>query len=303
MKQLRFDIADLQAMVAVVERGGFRAAASAINLSQPALSRRIDKLEEALNVRLFERTTRRVALTVVGREFYAKAQEILANVESSLLSISDIAASSGGEVIIACVPSVAYHYLPPVIRQFNAIYPNIRIKVIDEGANEVLNGVTRGEADFGINFIGAQQADIDFEKIMSERFVLACLHDHPLAQRRSVKWREIDKYPYVAVARSSGNRLVLDQALATAEVRPSAVYEVRHVATSLAWVAAGLGIAAVPHLAMPPQDGSPLIAVPLVEPKVERTLGLIRKKGRKLSSSAQYLYDALKNKPPRPFQA
>lgn len=303
MKQPRFDIADLQAMVAVVERGGFRAAASAINLSQPALSRRIDKLEDALNVRLFERTTRRVTLTVVGREFYAKAQEILASVESSLLSISDIASRSGGEVTIACVPSVAYHYLPPVIAQFNAAYPNIRIKIIDEGANDVLHCVQRGEADFGINFIGAQEADIDFDAVMSERFVLACRHDHPLAQRKSVKWREIDQYPYVGVARSSGNRLVLDQALATTEVRPSAVYEVRHVATSLAWVAAGLGVAAVPHLAMPTDSNSMLKALPLVEPKVERTLGLLRKKGRKLSSSAQYLYDALKNKPPKPFQA
>jgi len=303
MKQLRFDIGDLQAMVAVVERGGFRAAATAINLSQPALSRRIDKLEDALSVRLFERTTRRVTLTVVGREFYAKAQEILASVENSLLSISDIAGRSGGEVSIACVPSVAYHYLPPVIAQFNAAYPNIHVKIIDEGANDVLHCVQRGEADFGVNFIGAQESDIDFDAVMSERFVLACRQDHPLAQRKSVKWREIDQYPYVGVARSSGNRLVLDQALAATEVRPSAAFEVRHVATSLAWVAAGLGVAAVPHLAMPTDSYSMLKAVPLVEPKVERTLGLLRKKGRKLSSSAQYLYDALKNKPPKPFQA
>ena len=302
MKQLRFDIGDLQAMVAVVERGGFRAAASAINLSQPALSRRIDKLEAALNVKLFERTTRRVSLTVVGREFYAKAQEILSNVENSLLSISDIAASAGGEVSIACVPSVAYHYLPPVIRQFHLANPSIRIKVIDEGANEVLNTVLRGEVDFGLNFIGAQQAEIDFEPVMSERFVLACRDDHPLAQRRSVKWRELDDYPYIAVARSSGNRLLLDQALAAAELRPSAVFEVRHVATSLAWVQAGLGIAAVPHLAMPSHEQSSLRVIALVEPKVERTLGLICKKGRNLSSSAQALYSALKNKPPKAFQ-
>ena len=292
MKQLRFDIGDLQAMVAVVERGGFRAAASAINLSQPALSRRIDKLEAALNVKLFERTTRRVSLTVVGREFYAKAQEILSNVENSLLSISDIAASAGGEVSIACVPSVAYHYLPPVIRQFHLANPSIRIKVIDEGANEVLNTVLRGEVDFGLNF----------EPVMSERFVLACRDDHPLAQRRSVKWRELDDYPYIAVARSSGNRLLLDQALAAAELRPSAVFEVRHVATSLAWVQAGLGIAAVPHLAMPSHEQSSLRVIALVEPKVERTLGLICKKGRNLSSSAQALYSALKNKPPKAFQ-
>jgi DNA-binding transcriptional LysR family regulator len=93
MNQLRFDLNDLQAMVAVVEQGGFRAAAATLNLSQPALSRRISKLEEALNVKLFERSTRRVALTLMGREFFTKAVEILDGVERSLHKISDISRS------------------------------------------------------------------------------------------------------------------------------------------------------------------------------------------------------------------
>ena len=296
MKQIRFDISDLQAMVAVVECGGFRAAASAINLSQPALSRRIDKLEEALQVKLFERTTRRVALTVVGREFFAKAREILDEVENSLLGISEIAANRGGEVRIACVPSVAYHFLPPLVQRFHAEFPNIRISVIDEGANEVLNCVLRSEVDFGLNFIGDQQPELDFEPLLKERFVLACRHDHALAGRRSVKWRELDKYPFIAVARSSGNRLLLDQALAAAQLRPAATFEVRHVATSLAWVAAGLGIAAVPDLALPVGDGSPLVGIPLVEPKVQRTLGIIRKKGRSWTPAVQHFYDMVRQR-------
>ena len=58
--------------------------------------------------------------------------------------------------------------------------------MFDAGANEVLAAVARDEADFGVNFIGAQEADLDFEPLLEERFVAACRRDHPLARRRRV---------------------------------------------------------------------------------------------------------------------
>lgn len=292
MNQLRFDLGDLQAMVAVVDKGGFRAAASALHLSQPALSRRIAKLEEALNVQLFERTTRRVALTLVGREFFLKAVEILDNVERSLHKISDISLTHFGQVTIACVPSVAHNFLPPILQRFNAALPGIRIRVADEGAHDVLNLVARGDADFGVNFLGASEAGIDFEPIIREQFVLACLPGHPLAAREKVSWEEIGHYPYMTVAKSSGNRKVLDEAMAPAERRPQSYIEVRHVSTLLELVAAGLGIAVVPQLSMPAREG--LRAVPLEGAGIERTLGVIRRTGRVFAPAAQHLYEEIK---------
>ncbi len=291
MQQIRFDLGDLQAMVAVVEQGGFRAAAEALSLSQPALSRRIEKLEQALNVRLFERTTRRVTLTLVGREFAARARALLAEVESSLLGIGDPAVTHGGEVTVACVPSAAHYFLPAVIGRFHAQYPNVRVKIVDEGANAVLHSVASGEADFGLNFIGTQEADLKFEPLLRDPFVLACRRDHPLARRRSVAWAELGKHTLVALARSSGNRLLLDLALADTPVRPAAFYEVRHVSGMLALVEAGLGVAAVPRLALPGGDGAALAAVPLRAPAVSRTLGILRRRGAMLPPHAQALYD------------
>ncbi|MGO4809762.1 LysR substrate-binding domain-containing protein [Cupriavidus sp. 2MCAB6] len=291
MQHIRFDLGDLQAMVAVVEQGGFRAAAEALNLSQPALSRRIEKLEEALNVKLFERTTRRVTLTVVGREFVGKARAVLTEVETSLLGIGDAATARAGEVTIACVPSAAHYFLPAVIGRFRAQYPNVRVKMVDEGANVVLHSVASGEADFGLNFIGTQEADLLFEPLLRDPFVLACRRDHPLARRRSVKWAELAGHTLVALAKSSGNRLMLDLALAEAPRRPAAFYEVRHVSSVLALVEAGLGVAAVPRLALPDGDRSGLAAVPLREPAVSRMLGILRRRGRMLSPHAQALYE------------
>ncbi|CDG82931.1 LysR family transcriptional regulator [Janthinobacterium agaricidamnosum] len=294
MDQLLFDLNDLQAMVAVVDQGGFRSAALALNISQPALSRRIAKLEQALNVQLFERTTRRVALTLVGREFFNKAQEILDGVQRSLHNISDISRSHYSQVTVACVPSVAHNFLPPILQRFHQHYPRIRIRIVDEGAHEVLNHVARGDADFGVNFLGEHEKGIDFEAIVLERFVLACLSDHPLSSRDAVTWDDIAQYPYMTVGKSSGNRMMLDQAMAPAERRPPSFIEVRHVTSLLEMVKARLGIAVVPQLALPHDNPSALRAVPLVDPEITRTLGIIRRTGRILSPGAQELYHMLK---------
>jgi DNA-binding transcriptional LysR family regulator len=298
MNRLRFDLDDLQAMVAVVEQGGFRAAALALNLSQPALSRRVSKLEEALGVQLFERTTRRVALTLVGREFYGRAVEILHGVEASLHNISDLSLSLG-EVTVACVPSVAHNFQPPIMQRFHLRFPRIRLRIVDEGANAVLNTVARGDADFGVNFLGADEPGIDFEPILHERFVMACRFDHPLAKRRAVSWDDIGKHPYMTVAKSSGNRMVLDRARAPGDKQLASMVEVRHVSTLLEMVRAGLGIAVVPQLAMPTDSASALRSVPMKGEGITRSLGVIRRAGRVLSPAAQNFYDMLKEAVPR----
>ncbi|HEU4776260.1 MAG TPA: LysR family transcriptional regulator [Telluria sp.] len=300
MNQLRFDLGDLQAMVAVVEQGGFRAAAQALSLSQPALSRRVGKLEEALNVKLFDRTTRRVVLTLVGGEFYAKAVDILNGVEASLHSISDLALSHHGQVTVACVPSVAHNFLPPVIQRFHAQFPRVRLRIVDEGAHEVLNHVARGESDFGINFLGEQEPGIEFETIFHERFVLAVPANHPLARSRGVSWADIGKYPYLTVAKSSGNRMVLDRARTQSEQRLAPVVEVRHISTLIEMVRAGLGVAVVPQLAMPMARLGELRAVPLKQQDIARTLGIIRRSGRMLSPAAQQFYELIKLALPGP---
>ena len=291
MKNMNLDLGDLRAFVAVAERGSFHAAASDLHLSQPALSRRIAKLEAALGVRLLERTTRKVELTTVGRDFVRKTRDLLNGLDQSLLGISEIAERMSGEVTIACVPSAVRYFLPQVLQQYHEKYPRILLRIADEGAGDVLSSVTRGDADFGINYIGAHEPNIDFEPLLKEAFVVACRKDHELARRRKLTWAELGKYDYMTVAKASGNRFLLDLALADTPGRPRSFCEVRHVMTVVSLVEAGLGIAAVPQLAMPPRDHPTLASIPLVEPAVTRTVGLIRRRGIALSPAAQELYD------------
>ncbi len=290
---INFDLNDLQAFRAVAELSSFRKAAEAVHISQPAFSRRIEKLEEALGVRLLDRTTRHVELTAVGRDFDRKVQQLLDDLDNTLLGIRGVAATRMGEVSIACVPSTVYYFLSEVISRYHARYPKIRVKIFDASANEVLSAVARSEADFGLNFIGSQESDIEFKPLLEERFVAACRRDHALAKHRKVSWTQLAQYDYISVSKASGNRLLLDQALAGVPGRPQSIYEAQHVTTLLGLVEAGLGVAAVPSMAMPAADHPLLVSVPLVDPVITRKVGLIRRKGRSLSPAAQQLYEFL----------
>ena len=294
MSRINFDLQQLQAFVAVADRGSFRAAAEQIHLSSPALSRRIEKLESILGARLFNRTTRDVELTPLGRVFLERARTALDDLESAMLSISDIAGSRRGRVTVACVPSAAIHFLPAAAHSFSETYPLIRVRLIDEAAGQTLTSVASGECDFGISFMGNQIPGVDFEPIHVDPFVLAMPRQHVLARRKSLSWADLGEERLISVARSSGNRQLLDDALAKAGHNPSYVFEVNHIATLLGMVDAGLGLAAVPRLALPASHPT-LIGVALKNPAVSRQLGLATRHGASLSAPSQVFYDHLRN--------
>jgi DNA-binding transcriptional LysR family regulator len=276
-----FDLNDLFAFRAVAELGNFRKAAESVHISQPAFSRRIDKLEQALGVRLLERSTRRVSLTVVGRDFDRQLRQILDALDTTLLGIRGVAATRMGEVTIAAVPSAVNYFLSSVIARYHERYPRVRIKIIDES----------GEADFGLNFVGSQEADVEFKPLKEEQFVAACRRDHPLAKKRQVRWAELAQYDYIAADKVSGNRLLLDQALAGMAGQPQSLYETRHGTTMIGLVEAGLGVAVVPSMAMPAKDHPLLVSVPLVDPVVRRMVGLIKRRSTVLTPAAQEFYN------------
>ena len=116
---MNFDLSDLRAFVASADFGSFRAAADSLNISPSALSRRVEKLESALGVRLFERTTRKMELTVAGRSFVEKARNVLAELESSLFGMEDLGRRLTGLVTIACVPSAVSFFLPNALKAYH----------------------------------------------------------------------------------------------------------------------------------------------------------------------------------------
>jgi DNA-binding transcriptional LysR family regulator len=267
------------------------------------LSRRIDKLESALGLRLLERTTRQVDLTPGGRQFLERARQTLDDLEDAVAHLSDSAQARRGQVTIACVPSVAQHVLPGILRRFAQQQPHVRVRVIDDSAHRVLASVVSSEADFGLNFTGAQEPDVEFEMLGRDDYVLVLPHGHVLAGRVSVTWADLAGQKMVAVSRQSANRLLVDHALAALAQRPVWFYETEHVAGALGLVSAGLGLAALPRLSVPERHEA-LCRVPLVDPVVSRVVGLITRRGRPLSPTASMLCELVRRQcqdfaPPR----
>ncbi|MEB7540847.1 L-proline-binding transcription factor PsrA [Enterobacter huaxiensis] len=277
---VNFDLNDLYAFRALLEYGNFRIAAESICLSQSALSRRIEKLEAAIGARLFDRTTRRVTLTLYGQTFAERCGQLLQDVEVMLADIDKVSEERTGLITVATVPSAAYYFMPDVIRRFRSRYPRVRIKMIDSSAGNVIEAVVSGQADFGICFARNLQPDLEFVPLIEDVYVAACRRDSEMAKRKSLSWQAFYQQDYISLDKTSGNRNLLDQRLGHIHPERPSICETRHVTTMLGMVEAGIGMAAVPAMSMPRSEQSVLTSIPLTEPEVRRTVGLIRRSGR-----------------------
>ena len=294
---MNIDVDGLQAFLLIAEFGTFHQAADKLSLTQPALSRRLQKLEENLGLRLFDRTTRRVSLTAIGKNFLPQARRLVRELELTLGGLKEMARHGTGQVVVACIPTVAISLLPEVMKEYSARFPNNHVRILDDHSNETLQAVVRGEAEFGITTLVGRIPEMEFEKLFDDPFVLACRHDHQLARRKQVKWADLEKHNLITVGRLSGNRSQLDFIPAMIATSPLWAYEVqRSFWTGLKLVEAGLGIIAVPKLALPTDKNSILVGRPLVVPSLSRTICIVRRKGTSLSPAALEFVSLLKKR-------
>jgi DNA-binding transcriptional LysR family regulator len=290
---MKIDTPGLQAFIAIAAQRNFRRAATELHITQAALSRRLQALENYLGVRLVERTTRSVELTRVGREFLPRGQRLLSELETALTEIRESGKAMRGDVSIACVPTIGVRYLPRVIHEYSARHPENRIKILDHSSFAVADAVLRREAEFGINVAGPYDSGLVSVPLVRDRFVLICRDDHPLARHKRVAWAQLEPFPLIFAGQVSGNRPLLDLALAADAPRLRAYYEVQRSSTALGLVAEGVGAAVVPSLAVQ-KDAYPRIrVVALVAPVVSRELVVIAPRNSHLSPAAQALYDML----------
>lgn len=196
-------------------------------------------------------------------------------------------------VTVASIPTATHSILPRAIAAFRAAKHKGRIRISDLSASEVLDAVGNGDVDFGIDFIGAQDPIFQFEPLAEDRFALAMRQDDPLAEKTTIKWTDVDPTRFIAVWKGSGNRMLIDNALARARITLDWAYEARHLSTALALVEAGVGVSALPLSAIPDSAQSMIVARPLVEPEIVRTIGLVRRADTTLSPTAEKLYATL----------
>lgn len=291
---MKIDTLGVQAFIAIATRRNFRRAAAELHITQTALSRRLQTLEAYLGLKLIERTTRSVELTRIGSDFLPRARRLLGELETSLSDIRETGKAMRGSVTIACVPSIGTRYLPRVIQQYSAAYPENRITVLDHSSFGVADAVLRREAEFGINVTGAHDAGLASVPLARDRFVLICRDDHPLAARKKVAWAQLEPHLLIFPGSLNANKSVLELASLTAQhLRLRTYYEVQRSSTALGLVAEGVGVAVVPGLSVQKEAYPRIRVIALVEPAIARSLVLIAPRNAHLSPAAQALYDML----------
>ena len=291
---MNIDALGLEAFLAIAEQGRFHKAARQLHITQTALSRRMQNLESFLGVKLVERTTRSVALTPIGQNFLPQARRLLADLGMALVEIRETGKSLRGDVTIACVPTVGVHYLPHIVQQYAALFPDNRIKILDHASSGVAAAVLQRAAEFGINMQGAAHPELTSVPLMRDRFVLVCRDDHPLARKRRLAWKQLEPHTLILAGAESGNRPLLDLALEKREIRLRSFYEVQRSSTAVGLVAEGVGATVVPGLAVRKGAYARLRVVPLVDPVVSRTLVLLTRAKAHLTPAAQALYDLIR---------
>lgn len=284
---MKIDFDGIQAFVVIAELGGFNKAAEHLHVTQTALTRRVQKLESYLGLKLLDRTTRYVELTAVGRDFLPQARAIVSEMTAAVGRLKDMSKNSRGSFTLACVPTMAAHILPDLIREYAQTCPRNRIRLLDATSYEVRDAVLNNQAELGIGIHGEQHPDLIETHLFDDPLMFFCRDSNPLSQMTSVTWSDMSGADLIVVSNLTATRVFMDYQLAKRGISLSGAYEVQHHATAISLVAAGVGSAILPASTFHEGDRPGVRRIPLVGPVVKRKVILTQRKNTTLSPAAE----------------
>ena len=224
---------------------GLRKAASHLHLTQTALTRRMQKLEAYLGMRLLDRTTRAVHLTGIGRDFLPQAARIVSDMTAAIERLKDISRLGKGDVTIASIPTMAHHALPAVMRTYAERCPGNRIRIIESSASEVRRTVLQDQADFGITLSSAASSSFRSSASCANRScssAASSIPEHTAHGDVEGCPRDGAHHGQRTERQSRPPRL----SARAAAPEPAPRYEVEHLSTAIGLVTAGVGTAILP---------------------------------------------------------
>jgi LysR family hydrogen peroxide-inducible transcriptional activator len=189
------DLDQLRYFLQVAERNSFTRAAEDLRISQPALSRSIQKLEEELGQPVFERRTRAVSLTDAGLLLQSRAQQVITILEDTKAEITDDGQS--GRVRIGAIPTIAPYFLPEVLRKFSQEFPKANLVVQENTTDHLLKSLTQGELDLAILALPIPARYLEAEELFEEELLLVLPPNHPLVSQEKIRLSDIEPYPFV----------------------------------------------------------------------------------------------------------
>lgn len=291
--RLNFSAKELLAIKAVADYGSFNAAAITLHMSQPVLTRTVQRVEGLLGLTLFNRTTRRVEITDAGKEFVALAERVLNDVQIYLTAVQERTTEQRGQVVISSVMSVACTVLPTIVARYKQERPGVDLHIYEGVHGNVIENVRSGVADIGLTYLD-DIAPIFAQKPLSKQYFHVVLpKGHRLEKRRQVSWSALQGQQLVSLPSDSRTRRLIDATAITAGLNLSHDITVTQFTTMLQFVASGVGIAIVPEGALAEALSIGLSIRPLVQPSISRVLGLITLKERSQSPFGEALIEQL----------
>ena len=283
------NLRDLKYIVAVAETKSFVKAAEQCFVSQPTLSMQIKKLENSLNIKIFERNNKHVLVTEIGKQVIETAKRILQDAEHISILAKHEQDPFAGDFTLGAFPTIAPYILPKLIPLIKKKLPNLRLILIEEKTDILLHKLKTGLIDAALLAGPLHDESLIAEKLFDDEFKLAVATNHPLAEQTIINPDELTNQPLLLL---DEGHCLRDQALQFCQL--SGIDEEQNVipdeidvyfieeqnvrATSLEtlrqMVIAGTGITFMPTIAIQNNDDN-IRYIPFEEPKPKRTIYLV----------------------------
>ncbi len=267
------EIHQLRYFCAVARHGTFTRASEVEHVAQPSLSQQILKLEAELGARLFDRLPRSAKLTVFGKAFLPKAERILRELEAAKTELRDMSSNEKGEVIVGIIPTIAAYLLPTLLDNFTVRHPLVTITIIEDITPTLLHRLHEGTIDLAVAALPVDGNELSNEELFEEKFYAVLPAKHRLASRSSISLAELNRESFLLLKEGHCFRDSLIAACHKSKMSPSVVFESGQFATILAMVSAGMGVSAVPAMAVRPEPGCAFI--PISGKHSTRTVGIV----------------------------
>ena len=233
------ELRQLRYFVGVAEAGSLLKASARLHVAQPALGQQMTTLEEEVGARLFDRSSRGVALTEAGRLFLDHARVVLADVERAREAVRDLAAVPGGNVVVGLPTTVALVAAVPIVAACRERLPRVRLKLVEGYSGFLQEWLQQGRLDFALIFGDSAQPGLAKQPLLDEPLALVTPPTHP--PRKRVKLQALAGMPLVLPGREHGLRRIIDEAAEAAGVQLDVVAEIDSLGQVKRAVEAGLG--------------------------------------------------------------
>jgi DNA-binding transcriptional LysR family regulator len=289
------EIDQVVTFLAVGTFGGFRRAADALRVTQPAVSARIKALEASLGVALFERGRGGLRLSPAGRTLRPHAEQLLHAVALARQAVHQLQPAAGGALQIAAALSICTYLLPAVLKRFQSARPKVMVTVRSGHSKEVLEMVLGGVAEIGLAR-SLHHPGVETVSLRDDPLVLVQHRAHRLVPGRRARLEEVADRPLVFFDRGSSDWTLTQGLFRRAGLVPNVVLEVETIETAKRMVERGLGLAFLPHLAVAQEiRRATLVEIELADAEpLSRSLDLIHPQHRPLSVEALAFLEALR---------